>query len=710
MRSLIARASGREPFGNQFKIRSNAPAPDCEHEVLARLPRPVVIALAVLAGLVVLPIVLPALLLFLIGDGSGLGLLFRLGLLVVVFVGSRRLARHLKESPTSRESLRTAGVAVLELLRMAGVAVAKALPPLARTIAGGTSQLFHGLKSAVIYLCGCRWPVALIWFLVTFGIVILQADPGTGIFLMFLLFAQFWPTVTINAGFAQLIVEPAMRNISPRWSLVGLAWFVGYAAVSIHGHTALDRLSVEIATENSRQSLPFDPRTQSLVVVRGNIYDAPSAWSLLTTYPLSVVYEEVEGAGEGTNPTSARDGRPRFTALRLGSPELCDSITDNTRLKVAVTQHSKATFSGMPFCVYTTIEAPDLPVVRLRFEQEQLRIVGAEGHIDRITLTSGGDQRRDASVEVALLKAAPYQYLPLPFFGCFINSGAQRWDCEYGFLKERQRTHPDDVVLIGKSLGLELSSPASRSDEIYTGGPAALERAQNLAEAAALAELDRLLAKPVGSIAPFTLRILSARPDLIASRAERLVVVATEALTTRENWPDVQTWSDLMVALPDADFRRVAPSFAGAILARWTDASGRHFANLGDRLIYRLADLGPAALPLLELTYHYNDAFGDLASIIALCRLGAPAAELTEKLRANVFSRHGDYDLKMREAMILALMRQGRADLADAGRQEYEQWAATLRLPARGWSRDFEEKSRKMTPSSSPDACMITRN
>jgi hypothetical protein len=142
----------------------------------------------------------------------------------------------------------------------------------------------------------------------------------------------------------------------------------------------------------------------------------------------------------------------------------------------------KATISGMPFCEYRTIEAPDLPVVRIRFEQEQLRVVGAEGHIDRITLTSGADQRRDASVKVALLKAAPYQYLPLPFLGCFINSGAQRWDCEYGFLKESDRAHPDDVALIGKSLGLELSSPASRSDEIYAGDAAALERAQNLAE------------------------------------------------------------------------------------------------------------------------------------------------------------------------------------------------------------------------------------
>jgi hypothetical protein len=700
---LHRQASGREPFGNHFKIRSSARTPDCEQEVLARLPKPVVIALAVLAGLVALPIVLPALLLFLIGDGSGLGLLFRLGLLVVVIVGSRRLARHLKESPTSVESLRTAGVAVLELLRTAGVAVARTIPPLARTIAGGTSQLFQALKSAVIYLCGCRWPVALIWFLVTFGIFILQADPGIGFFLMLLL-APFWSIVTINLGFAQLIVEPAIRKISPAWSLVGLSWFAGYAAVSIHAHTALDRLSAEIATENSRQSLPFDPRTQSLVVVRGKFYDAPSAERLLTTYPLSVVYEEVEDAGDATNPTSARDDRPRFTALRLGRPELCDSITDNTRLKAVVTQHIKAAFNGMLFCSYTAIEAPDLPVVRLRFEQEELRVVGVEGHIDRITLTSGGDKRQVASVN-----AEPYRYLPLPVVGCFL--GGDRWKCTQEFLKE-ERAYSDNDALIGKSLGLERSSPASRSDEIYAGGPAALERAQNLAEAAALAELDRLLAKPVGSIAPFTVRILSARPDLIASRAERLAVAAAEAFTTRENPSDVQAWSDLMVALPDADFRRVGPSFAGAMLARSTAASGRHFASLSDQLIYRLADLGPAALPLLELTYRYNRVFGDLASIIALCRLGAPAAELTEKFRANVFNdRHqGDYDLELREAMILALMRQGRADLADAGRQQYEQWAATLRFPARGWSKDFEEKSREMTPSSSPDACMITRN
>src|SRR5438105_9969492 len=115
--------------------------------MLARLPRPVVIALGVLAALVALPTLWPALLLFLIGDGDELGLLLRLGLLVAVIMGSKRLARFFKEDPARLESLRTTGVAIV-----------KTIPPLVRAIAGGTRWLVNALKSAVIYLGGCRWP------------------------------------------------------------------------------------------------------------------------------------------------------------------------------------------------------------------------------------------------------------------------------------------------------------------------------------------------------------------------------------------------------------------------------------------------------------------------------------------------------------------------------------------------------------------------
>jgi hypothetical protein len=664
--------------------------------MLARLPKPVVIALGVLAAFVALQVLWTPLLLFLIGDGGELGLLLRLGLLAAVIAGARPLARVLNENRASLEKLGTASVAV-----------ARTIPPVARTIAGGTRHLFGALKSTVIYLRACRWPKALIWFWLTFGIFLLQAIPDIGFFLMFL-GAPLWSIVTINLGFAQLVVKPTKGKISPAWSLVGLAWFFGYAAVSIHGHIALDRLAAEIATENSRQSLPFDPRRQSLVVL-GKLYDGPSAERLLLTYPLSVVYEENEDAGDTTKAPSVRDNRPRFTALRLGAPELCDRIANNARWKAAVTRDVKTTIDGTPFCLYATVEAPDLPAVRLRFAQEELRMIGAEGHIDRITLTSGGDKRQVASV-----KAAPYQYLPLPIVACYVTGGGSRWECPNHFMTERWRAHPDNVALVGASLGLQPSSPAARSEQIYAAGSAALERAQDLGEAAAAAELDRLLAHPLGSTAGLTLKILTAKPDLMASRAEGLAIAAAEALTTRESWRDGQIWSDMLVALADADFRRVGPSFVSAVLARWRDASGRHYASLGEPLIYRLADLGPVALPLLERIYKDNAPFDRLVSVVALCRVGVPAAGLTEKIRASVFGdRHQDYyDFEMRQAMILALLRQGRADLAYAGYQQYDQWAAarTTGIAGHRWSEKFEAKRQTMTPSSSPDACMITRD
>ena len=672
--------------------------------MLAHLPKPVAITLGVLAALIAFPVVWPAFMLFLMGDGSPLTSLFRFGLLVALTLGLRWVISGLRGNHTS-----------LEPLRARGIAVAEAVPPLARTLAAGARQLFGMARRVFRYLRGCHWPRALGWFWLTLGIVILQAIPPIGFFIYFL-GASLWSIVTINLGFAHLIVEPAMRNISPKWSLVGLAWFFGYAAISINGHVALDRLAAEVAAENSRQVLPFGPGTQSLVVVNGNSYGATSAERLLMTYALPVVYEERNDDGDAPR---TRDSRPRFTAVRIGPPEFCDTITGNARLKAVVTRHSRMSFGGPSFCFYAATEAPELPVVRLQFSQEKLRIIGAEGEIDRITLTAEGDKRRNplvegASARLESVRAAPYQYLPLPYFSCFINSGWSRWECVPGFVKEGQRAHPDHLALVGKGLGLEPSSPGSRSAQIHGADPAALERAQNAAEAAAVAEFDRLLAHPVGSTAQLPMKILAARPDLIASRTERLAVAAAEALTTRDNGLDAHTWSDLMLALSDAEFRQVGPGFVDAVLTRWTKVSRSHYVYLGERLVYRLADLGPAALPLLERIYQADTRLESLAAIVALCRIGAPAADLTEKISPSQFSEsRSHYDIEPREAIILAWMRQGRTDVADAWRLGHEQLVAAA-LRDRGYtlpslSQPFEAKRRTMTPSSSPDDCMVTR-
>ena len=61
------------------------------------------------------------------------------------------------------------------------------------------------------------------------------------------------------------------------------------------------------------------------------------------------------------------------TALSLAVvalPGTVDRITDGARLKAVVTHHIKATFSGTPFCVYTTIEEIDALVRGVQYVKE----------------------------------------------------------------------------------------------------------------------------------------------------------------------------------------------------------------------------------------------------------------------------------------------------------------------------------------------------
>ena len=115
--------------------------------MLARLPKPIVIAMLVLGAFLAMPTVSQALVGALSGEP---GLLIGLGLLAAVIAGLRWLAKAPREDRTA------------ESVRAASVAIVAAVPPVARAIAGGTRWLLDTVKSAVIFLRGCRWPKALI--------------------------------------------------------------------------------------------------------------------------------------------------------------------------------------------------------------------------------------------------------------------------------------------------------------------------------------------------------------------------------------------------------------------------------------------------------------------------------------------------------------------------------------------------------------------
>ena len=208
------------------------------------------------------------------------------------FIAPRRLAgrrRHRreaarkawKEDPASLEPLRTTGVAVCQgrchLWRE-------------RSAAEHVGFSTHS-SSTVIYLRGCRWPRASNWFVLTFGIFILQAIPLIGIFIMFL-GAPFWPIFTINLGFAHLDHRTGdAEHIAA--VVAGGACLVRRLRRGIHpwAHRARSPLCGDRDGE-------FPPvlcrsiRARNRSSSSGNSYDAPSAERLLTTYPLPVVYEE----------------------------------------------------------------------------------------------------------------------------------------------------------------------------------------------------------------------------------------------------------------------------------------------------------------------------------------------------------------------------------------------------------------------------------
>jgi hypothetical protein len=64
----------------------------------------------------------------------------------------------------------------------------------------------------------------------------------------------------------------------------------------------------------------------------------------------------------------------------------------------------------------------------------------------------GASTERDLRVGVAL----PYSWAPLPQIGCFLNEGAQKWQCGAEFLKSDNRPiGPYSVAtVIAKALGL----------------------------------------------------------------------------------------------------------------------------------------------------------------------------------------------------------------------------------------------------------------
>ncbi|MGL4323777.1 MAG: hypothetical protein ACRCTD_07015 [Beijerinckiaceae bacterium] len=527
------------------------------------------------------------------------------------------------------------------------------------------------------------WPKSLIWFIITGVLFLFQLFPYTGVFLMLVL-APFWSIVLLNIGFVALGVEAVIGRIAIVWLLAPIIWFGGYTVAFWQSQRAFDQLGDEIAAFNAGKALPFDSRAQDLVLTTSD-YNIP-AGALVQNYDVQAVYKSARGLKTA-----------QHISYQLGVDPLCKTIRSDARYGAASvyatgvrddagtgTKRTRTMTPGL--CMIHAPQDPRKPVVHIEAKDEKRKGFLLPAILTRITLSDGQGRR----VELMHGRAAILSAWPKLAMGCALNSGGPSWDCDAGFMRQSQQdaggaASASDVI--AKALGLRAATPSSRRDALTAIPGVGLQDTVSRREDTSLTNLDRAIADTSMRITVHDFAGLTQNTALLVSRADGLVSGLRNRLAAQHPIAEgIKNFGNLIAALPDAEFKRRAPE----VLTILQGAREINLDNMAINLAYRLADLGPAALPLLERYAFEKPVRWAGSPYFALCRLGAPAAHHAERIAQTLYANGPSYTTQRKSeshmAAYITLLRFGRRDLlagehdADSQyrRKDYAYWSQTI--------------------------------
>ena len=246
------------------------------------------------------------------------------------------------------------------------------------------------------------------------------------------------------------------------------------------------------------------------------------------------------------------------------------------------------------------------------------------------------------------------------------------------------------VDTIAQALRLEQSPAASRRAEIAAAPATVLDDLLIRHEQAALANLDLLLSDPTKLATVHQLAGLTQRPQLLAQRADAMLVAMSVALTHGRGQSETAlNLQRLIAALPEPDFRRIGiellrrldeakpaearpgearPGEARPEKARPGPSPNSRGQPLGQRidgdLATRLADLGDPAMPILERLAFTSKGDSAAYAILGLCRMSPMPSDLAQRLADHIAADTSSTS-DARAAAYVTLMRWSRADLAE---------------------------------------------
>lgn len=519
-------------------------------------------------------------------------------------------------------------------------------------------------------------PVSFVWFGLTAVVYILQLIPWTGIFLM-MLAAPFWSVVTVNLGFVSLGVEAILGRIDRAWLLAPLAWFGGYTAAAWLSHAEFARLDADVRRSNAAKSVPFSPEGNALVIDderSGTLSGVATA--LVSRYGLPVAYE-----------TNKNSKTASHLAHRIAGKARCVELRSPAYRSAGI--YATGMHEGRKFlkdrCRYSAPEDPVLPVVRVSATKSRHHAALLPYEQTIVQIDAGGGE----PVRLTSGSAAPLSWWPKPIMGCALNSGAPSWQCFMGFGREAVRGLGGEggyggasIEVVANALGLSKPPAGMGPPPDDSSTATRLEQTVTQSIDGATAMLDRIVADPTVKATVHDVPGLRDRPDLLAPRADAMVAAVARALDggsrTREVGRILQSF---LAMLPPDDFQRVGPRLLADLAAR-PHIDHNHIAA---ELAARLGNLGEPAIGVLEKLAFSSGRREFAAAIYGLCRVGAPAASLADKVATLLVKNKRNHG-EIHAAAYLALLRMGRPDLADAdpdadayyARKHYGAWRATV--------------------------------
>ncbi|MFT3730453.1 MAG: hypothetical protein QM780_03365 [Hyphomicrobium sp.] len=520
-------------------------------------------------------------------------------------------------------------------------------------------------------------PASLWWFVITAAVYALQVFPIPGIFLM-MFAAPFWSVLTINVGFLSLALEALTRRINRIWLIAPVAWFAGYALLTLFSHAEVWKLEKQFAAYNASQHLAFDGHNQTVVFPSRGFNLQNGASELVQNYDVSSAYQESQG-----NKISG------YLAYRLAPNDLCDKVRANSAYREAgisawgihdrpFGERQRKRVEGV--CVLRLPEEPQLEPLFLSETSEDVRSFILPYRLVKTTIEHGTE-----SITLLSGRASPLTWFPIPVMGCALIDSSSSWDCVVQFWRSSvEIPHPDgtastSVSTVATALGLKYSPVAERITAIDA---ARLPNVDNVVDDSiqrATATIDSVIANPAQRIMRSDVRGLDKRPDIIAPRAEKMGEAVRGALDNGF-LETANVLEDLLAILPSDQFDPVART----LLADLKQRRRVDYNMASEMFVARLGDFGADAIPVLQHLAFEVDAFRRRAALVGLCRAGPVAAPLADRINHILTTTYrGD---NSHEPAFVALLRIGRRDLAEQDphadseyrNRDYKNWLATV--------------------------------